>query len=78
MEPIQPTENIGNTVANLPSNSDAGGTAPAGAQVVNGLHVNAEVFGELTRGQDGLKTESEEVFVVHDLEVFEVTPNRSN
>jgi hypothetical protein len=42
-------EDIGDTVADLASDSNTGWTAAVGAQVVDGLHVHAETLGELAR-----------------------------
>ena len=64
MEAIQPAENIGDTVADLPSDPDAGGAAAVGSQVVDGLHVHAEILGEFAC-EYGLETEPEESLSIH-------------
>ncbi|MDH6237149.1 hypothetical protein H4V99_001894 [Cryobacterium sp. CG_9.6] len=57
MQPLKPIRNIGDAVADLPSNPNAEGTSPIGAQIVNGQYMHAEIVGELTCGEDGLKFE---------------------
>jgi len=45
---IEPAENVGDAVTNLPSHSESGRPAAVVAQVVNGLYGHAEIGGEFT------------------------------
>lgn len=45
METVQPVANIGGTIANFSPDADAGWPAAVGAEVVDDLHVRAEIFG---------------------------------
>jgi hypothetical protein len=55
VETVQPPKDIGDAVADLSADSDSRWAASVGAQVVDGLHVHAEILGELARREDSNK-----------------------
>ena len=62
---VQPPKNVGDAVADLPSDANAGWAAAIGTQVVDRLHVHAEIRGELARREYGLQTEPRETCSIH-------------
>jgi uncharacterized protein (DUF362 family) len=47
VETVQPTKDIGDAIADLPSDSNSGWAATVGAQVVDRLQVHTEILDEL-------------------------------
>ena len=66
MHSFEPASDVGDAVAEFPPDSDAGRAPPVGAQVVDRLHLHAEVLGELAGRQHRLEAESGDAFAVHD------------
>lgn len=68
---------VGDAVADLPSERDSARAATAGAQVVDGLHLHAEVLDELARREHGLEAEPGAAFCVDGSWVPEDTPDET-
>jgi hypothetical protein len=66
VETVQPTKDVRDPVADLSSDSNAGRAAAICAEIVNGLYVHTEIFGEFACGEDGLEAEPGEALGVHD------------
>ena len=78
MEAVKPANNIGDAIPNLSSDTNTGRATTVGAEIIDRLHVDAEILGELACGEHGLETEPGESLSVHAAEVRQVAPDRSN
>jgi hypothetical protein len=78
VQAVQLTTNVGDSIADLSSDTHAAGTAPVGAQVIGGLYLHAEIFGKLAGRQNRLMSEPKKFFSVHTPKAFEVIPDDSN
>ena len=65
MKTVQPPKNIGDAVADLPSDSNDGWAAAIDTQVVDRLHVHTEILGQFARREYGLQTELREIYSIH-------------
>ena len=78
MEAVEPANNVGDAIPNLSPDTNAGRAATVGAEIIDRLHVYAEILGEFACGEHGLETEPGEGLSVHTAEVRQVVLDTSN
>ena len=78
MKVIQPAADVGDGISEFSPDGDAGRTPSISAEIIDRLHLHAEILGELTRGEHPFQANLGELITVHTHKVAQANPDEPN